>query len=287
MDTKIKGRFSNNYERRGIKLLEIKLESVQKDNITKEWGKVYDTSELFYNYQYPSNLERLKHQDFNKLLLLLLTNKKNASALEMGCGRGIDSLFLAYKGYSLTALDYYELPLLKLERAKSYYEDKFSCKLNIQFVKNDFFRTELPQNSFDLVFNSGVIEHYINSSERIELIKQMMRITKDGGNIVIAFPNRFHPFVSIWDFIRKKFSNFESYELQEYFISSNQIKEEMEKAGMRNVQIKGIDVYNSISHYPNWFLLRLISYILRVILPNPSSWFGLKFGVRTVCFGQK
>lgn len=47
-----------------------------------------------------------------------------------------------------------------------------------------------PNQSYDLVFNAGVIEHY-TFEERIALLKSYSRILKDQGIMVLAVPNHY------------------------------------------------------------------------------------------------
>lgn len=58
------------------------------------------------------------------------------------------------------------------------------------FIQGDMFSMDFPDRSFELVFNSGVLEHY-RSDEIIRALKEMSRICKESGEIVIAIPNHY------------------------------------------------------------------------------------------------
>ncbi|MBM4167343.1 MAG: class I SAM-dependent methyltransferase [Ignavibacteria bacterium] len=258
-----------------------------KNHVTNAWGNVFKNNRNFYQTSYPKYLSRLKHQDFMKLLESLIPNSSEKKIIELGCGRGIDSLYLAFMGYKVTAFDYYEIPLRNLKNAKENYEMTLRRPLELDIIQGDFFNTGFSDETFDVVFNSGVIEHYSNENYRIELLSEMNRITKKGGYTVVAFPNKLHPLVNIWEFLRNKFSNFEIYELPEFEISPDEIELEMKKSNFDDITVKGIDLYNSICYYPQWRVLRLLSYILRVLVPTSPVSLSFRLGTRLVCIGKK
>jgi len=60
----------------------------------------------------------------------------------------------------------------------------------LRFIKADACNLPFPDNSFDLVFCSAVIEHVGSRQKQMQLIKELTRV----GNItVITTPNRFFP----------------------------------------------------------------------------------------------
>jgi ubiquinone/menaquinone biosynthesis C-methylase UbiE len=57
---------------------------------------------------------------------------------------------------------------------------------NLKFNKDSIFDISFPDNYFDVVFNEGVIEHFDNHEDAF---KQMYRVTKKGGTIIVGVPN--------------------------------------------------------------------------------------------------
>lgn len=103
--------------------------------------------------------------------------------IEIGCEMGVTSMLLD-DTLDKTFLDFNEDILDKV---------KVACgKLGKQgqFVSEDMFSMSLPDQSYDLIFNAGVIEHY-TYEERIALLKSYSRILNDQGVMVLAVPNHY------------------------------------------------------------------------------------------------
>lgn len=91
--------------------------------------------------------------------------REGESCLEIGCGSGISSLYLAKNGRKATALDYTESSVALISAAA---ED---LNIDIQVVLADATK-KLPfeNKQFDYVFQSGLLEHF-SSEEQISLLK--------------------------------------------------------------------------------------------------------------------
>jgi SAM-dependent methyltransferase len=75
-------------------------------------------------------------------------------------------------------------------------------------VQGDIFHIPFKDETFDLVYNSGVIEHF-PSPYNISAIREMTRITKPGGNVIIIVPNSLCLWYRFGKFVAKLFGNFE------------------------------------------------------------------------------
>ena len=62
---------------------------------------------------------------------------------------------------------------------------------NVSFETGNLFQIPYPNDYFDVVFNEGVIEHYSlsNKPNYIDALREMIRVTKKSGKIIIAVPN--------------------------------------------------------------------------------------------------
>jgi 2-polyprenyl-3-methyl-5-hydroxy-6-metoxy-1,4-benzoquinol methylase len=95
--------------------------------------------------------------------------------LDVGCGSGTNSLALAKKGHRLHGVDISEAAI------EQYCRHGFDGRTaDIETGLN------YPDNSFDLVFCSEVIEHM--TSPEI-LASEMNRVLKPGGQLVLSTPN--------------------------------------------------------------------------------------------------
>jgi predicted SAM-dependent methyltransferase len=61
-----------------------------------------------------------------------------------------------------------------------------------------------PKDSFDLTFNAGVLEHF-TFEERQKALREMSRVTKPGGCVLVAIPNHFSkPYRYGYDYLHSK-----------------------------------------------------------------------------------
>lgn len=98
-----------------------------------------------------------------------------SKVIEVGCGTG-QTLEVLSRHHTTIGFD---ISPTALSLAKH------NCHYRVQ---GDIFSIPFKDNSFDLVYNSGVIEHFPNPTN-IAAVKEMARITKPGGTLVIIVPN--------------------------------------------------------------------------------------------------
>ena len=101
-------------------------------------------------------------------------------ALDLGCAFGYTSCLMAKKGARIFGVDIYE-PLLevglKLAEAN---------QLKVNFVRANAKRLPFPDGTFNIVICSELIEHVIDWRK---VVKEMARVVKADGQVVISTPN--------------------------------------------------------------------------------------------------
>ena len=114
------------------------------------------------------------------LLENTLGTLENKRILDVGCGDGVLTYFLAKKGAITAGIDLSEIAI---EFAKSKLK-----KFNIDFKVGSAYTLPYNDNSFDAVVSSDVIEHLedVNS-----YLLELKRVTKKGGGIIISTPIRY------------------------------------------------------------------------------------------------
>lgn len=117
-----------------------------------------------------------------QVLEKVIGNLKGKKIADIGSGTAITSAYFAGKGANLTLID---ISAEALRFGKKYFAQK---KLPGQFLKQNAFSMKLPKNSFDVVWNGGVIEHFVDE-DKVILIKKMWQLVKPGGMLLIAAPN--------------------------------------------------------------------------------------------------
>lgn len=113
--------------------------------------------------------------------LLKVCGGQGAACLEVGCGTGISSLWLAKNGKRVTALDYTESSVELVKTAAR----KLNLN-NIDVVQCDATK-DLPfaEKQFDYIFQAGLLEHF-ETDEQIRLLSNWARY---GKYMISMIPN--------------------------------------------------------------------------------------------------
>lgn len=104
----------------------------------------------------------------------------HARILEVGAGTGRDSALMAHEGGAVCALDYSEEALKLMER---------SGGSGIDIVCGDAFALPFADDTFDVVFHQGLLEHFRNP---LALLAENRRVLKPGGVLLVDVPQRYH-----------------------------------------------------------------------------------------------
>lgn len=140
----------------------------------KKW---FDSS--FYHQLY-ANRDEKEAANFIDRLLSELQPSPNSRMLDLGCGMGRHSKFLASKGFSVTGLD---LASSSIRSAK-----KFETS-SLQFYQHDM-RLPFGKNYFDFVFNFFTSFGYFGSeAENHNVIRNISNALKRGGMIMMDYLN--------------------------------------------------------------------------------------------------
>lgn len=139
------------------------MENVKNGMAHKEvWDKVSE------DYTIDINEEEIAYAEEIYNLLIKEQIYPPAKLLELGSGSGHLSACLAQKGYEVSLLDFSRGALSK---SKSTF-DKYGLKG--EFIEGDLFDLSAIANDYDLVWNSGVMEHF--SDENLKKIFQQIAV---------------------------------------------------------------------------------------------------------------
>lgn len=194
------------------------------------------------HWQERPTLARLQSQDIYHLraafMHRLFPNASAMSAVEVGSGPAHDALVLAKQGAKITALDFSQAGL---DIGKDIYE---SLGLPLTTQLGDARNMPFKDDSFDLSFNGGVLEHFVDD-ELENVIDEMARVVKPGGTVLAFCPNRFNVF---YQHHLRKISK-HSYDFERAF-TAGEMRERFEARGLIDVRISGVHVHPA----PNYFL---------------------------------
>src|SRR3989338_3039087 len=145
---------------------------IQEDKMTKEnWNSKWKREEF-------GGIARTCAQIIENELLDKWCPKKG-TIIEAGCGLGRNLLHMSKcKDLKLIGIDYYSNVIKK---AKKLFKERGA---KAKFILGDISSLKFEDNSVDLVFNQGVIEHFQKPEESL---KEMIRVTKK--RIIVIVPN--------------------------------------------------------------------------------------------------
>ena len=149
--------------------------SFQQPDLVQVWDRVAETYGGI-------DLSAPDYRAYQGQLLELIGPPRGRSACEVGCGSGTTSAIFAGLGASVTLVD---LSPKALATAREHF---VKLGLPAEFCLQDGLKMGFRDGSFDVVWNGGVIEHFSDEG-KISLIREMWRVVKPGGLLIIAVPN--------------------------------------------------------------------------------------------------
>ncbi len=163
---------------------------------------------------------------------------------------------------------------------------EFALK-NIGFIKDNILRSLFPDNRFDLVFSDVVIQHLPDYQEAI---RELKRITKPGGTILIA-TNNFWNFHTLYKKILALTGGTYEYGYEKSF-SKRELMKAMGKEGIQVIAVDGFYVGYGIfrlkKHHRIFHLLgRIINKLSKVLDQYTGRFFSKTFGFEIMVIGRK
>jgi ubiquinone/menaquinone biosynthesis C-methylase UbiE len=149
----------------------------KKESRREDWETFWRDKEVLD--QVYSNEDRIPRN------LLEIGELRGKKILEIGAGTGRDSFPLIRHGATVVQLDYAENSLRILKRLAN------DINLPVTIVGGDAFRLPFPDETFDVVFHQGLLEHF-RHAEAEALLKENIRVLKTGGHLLVDVPQRYH-----------------------------------------------------------------------------------------------
>jgi ubiquinone/menaquinone biosynthesis C-methylase UbiE len=104
---------------------------------------------------------------------------KKGKTLDLCCGAGTNTIYLAEKGFEVTAI---EISQRAIEYAK---EKAEHANVKINFMIQSFVALSFGDEEFDFVFDIGCF-HHMEIVDRQKFIKGVHRVLKKGGNYLLT-----------------------------------------------------------------------------------------------------
>jgi SAM-dependent methyltransferase len=207
--------------------------------------------------------ERRLVSDYERAFLLELKRHAPEAALvlEAGCGRAgiLRQMLGSGRWTTAVGLDLSEegLALAAKERPES-----------LHLVQGDLSRLPFRDGAFDLVYNSGVIEHF-DDEKLEEALRTMARVTRPGGRVLAVVPNAaclWYRWAKAWLIRRGRWRfGFERH------LSARAMRRFAQRVGLNHVRTRAVllfppacDGYRVL--YPRW-IRRVLDVLETVLAP--------------------
>ena len=176
-------------------------------------------------------------------LFEIMSDVKGFRVLEVGAGTGRDSFTIAEAGAQVFVLDYADAALDIIELLNSQNQAK------VIPVQGDAFALPFPDNSFDIVFHQGLLEHF---RDPWGIVRENFRILKPGGIAIIDVPQRWHIYTVVKHLLIALNSWFAGWETE---FSLRQLSGKLKEHG-----------FETIAFYGDWMYPCFCYRVLREIL---------------------
>jgi glycosyltransferase involved in cell wall biosynthesis/ubiquinone/menaquinone biosynthesis C-methylase UbiE len=188
---------------------------ISKNDIKAVDSDVYNKD--YYTVHYEKEHPALVRERETRMAraVQLLQVKKGMKVLDLGCGIGDLDYRLAKLGVAVYGVDYSAEGIVLAEARKKEFGSSV-IKL-VHFQQMDAMHLDFSDNFFDRIVCLDVFEH-IYPEPLEQVIREMSRVTKSGGRIVIeTAPNSY--FLSPVSFLAKRILGWEKFESDEYHIN--------------------------------------------------------------------
>jgi ubiquinone/menaquinone biosynthesis C-methylase UbiE len=201
---------------------------------TTKWDTLYAPGKSSLFARLEEFLINAYFSDIFTKAILSVSNIKKGKIFEPGSGSGMSCVKFVKQGFNVTCLD---LSKNALQKSKSLFNQ---LSLDCGFMLGTLFHLPVKDEQFNIVFNQGVMEHFrLADLDPSRGVKEMLRILKKNGTLVIFVPAYFSPVFFIYHFV-KMFSSIEKhwpYEDQD-FLRKHELFDMMEKAGCKNITVR-------------------------------------------------
>ncbi|WNC14460.1 class I SAM-dependent methyltransferase [Brevibacillus brevis] len=177
---------------------------------------------------------------------------QGAKILEAGAGTGTSSFQLAKLGATVTLVDYSENSIQKMKRMFDRHD------IPAKFYCNDIRSMDIENDTYDVVFNSGVLEHF-SFEDQVLILRELKRICKPGGRVITLNPNAKSLLYRCWKWILES-SNRWPYGYEQPVIT---LKNQFEEVGLAFLSEYSVGFDVSVDQFGSFSEFQLAASFMR------------------------
>ena len=134
----------------------------------ENYNRIYSSSDIQEDFKPSQSLSQIWHNFL-----------PGSSVLDLGCGQGFNSLFLAKNNFSVTAIDSSDVAINQIKSIKD--ELKLS---NLELICRDINDFKIEKDKYDAVICRNVL-NYLDKDKALEIIKNICDSAKICAYIII------------------------------------------------------------------------------------------------------
>ena len=154
-----------------------------------------------YRWHFPPRLQHYYRRQTDEVMALLRRNP-GARVLEIGCGAGTESLWMAMQGAHVDAIELSQARFHTAMARKVVVERELGRTLQCHFINETVFDMEVTQ-PYDLLWMEQTFHHL---EPREAMVDKLASLVRPGGHIVVSEANGLNPLLQAQLFAQRGFS---------------------------------------------------------------------------------
>jgi 2-polyprenyl-3-methyl-5-hydroxy-6-metoxy-1,4-benzoquinol methylase len=215
---------------------------LNKDLLSGEEKKVFDRYYISYKKRFGEYIKHHYNQQTMELMELIDMFERPL-CLEVGCGCGTESLWMAYKGNAIVkGIDLKKDRLNVARKRKEILEDIINKPIACSFEERSLFDLD-DKFKYDIIWMEQTLHHLEPRGMAFDKISELVR---KGGYIVISETNAWNPLIQMRLLLYRGFSTIEEFSDElcqkhlygnEHILTPRIVRKELEK---RNIFLKEV-----------------------------------------------
>ena len=189
-----------------------------------------------YKSTFSNRIREHYDQQLHELMELMNAGKVRR-VLEIGCGCGTESLWIAMQGAEIDAIDINEERLQVAKSRQVVVEHNLGRKLACRFLQTSVLDLE-PENPYDVIWMEQAFHHL---EPRVTVMDRLVTLLRPNGYLIISEVNGLNPLLQLQLFFRRGIQTIKTFESgdgrihlygNERIVSGPRLKKDLEKRGL-------------------------------------------------------